>query len=194
MAASMGLAAAASMGLAALTAASAQVSITLPFTPVPQTLQVPVVLTGAAVLGPGIGVTSQIAYLLAGMAGLPVFAASAVLPPGPFRLLGPTGGYLLGLPLAAWIAGSLAQRRRDLRYIPTVLAMLAGLAGVFIPGIVWLAYIRTPFNPAGGLGSAVAAGLLPFIVTDVIEIVIAARVACLAGRVLRPDGSAVGGS
>src|SRR5918993_5776875 len=67
----------------ALTAAAAQVSIPLPFTPVPFTLQPMVVLLGGAALGPRLGLASQVLYLLAGVAGLPVFAASAVLPQGP---------------------------------------------------------------------------------------------------------------
>ena len=72
----------------ALTAAAAQVSIPLPFTPVPFTLQPMVVLVGAAALGSRLGPASQVLYLLAGIAGLPVFAASPVLPQGLGRLLG----------------------------------------------------------------------------------------------------------
>ena len=80
--------------MTALTAAAAQVSIPLPFTPVPFTLQPMVVLVGGAALGSRLGMASQVLYLLAGIAGLPVFAASPVLPQGLGRLLGPTGGYL----------------------------------------------------------------------------------------------------
>src|SRR5688572_31427558 len=93
-----------------LTAAAAQVSVPLPFTPVPLTLQPMVVLLGGAALGPRLGLSSQVLYLLAGIAGLPVFAASATLPPGPLRLIGPTGGYLMSYPLAAFLTGWLAQR------------------------------------------------------------------------------------
>ncbi len=89
----------------ALTAAAAQVSIPLPFTPVPFTLQPMIVLLGGAALGARLGMASQVLYLLAGLAGLPVFAASTVLPPGMGRLLGPTGGYLLSYPIAAFVAG-----------------------------------------------------------------------------------------
>ena len=65
-------------------------------------------------------------YLLAGIAGLPVFAASVTLPPGALRLLGPTGGYLMAYPIAALLVGYLAERGFDRRYITSVLAMLAG--------------------------------------------------------------------
>src|SRR6187200_3512891 len=79
----------------ALTAAAAQVSIPLPFTPVPFTLQPMVVLLGGAALGSRLGMSSQILYLALGIAGLPVFAASPLLPQGIARLVGPTGGYLM---------------------------------------------------------------------------------------------------
>src|ERR687891_138104 len=104
----------------ALTAAAAQISIPLPFTPVPFTLQPMVVLLGGAVLGSRLGMASQVLYLLAGIAGLPVFAASAVLPQGALRLLGPTGGYLLSYPLAAFITGALAERGFDRHYLTSV--------------------------------------------------------------------------
>src|SRR5687767_15247914 len=88
-----------------LTAAAAQISFPLPFTQVPFTFQPMVVLVGGLVLGARLGCASQILYLIAGLAGLPVFAASATLPPGPLRLLGPTGGYLMAYPIAAFVAG-----------------------------------------------------------------------------------------
>src|SRR5437773_6777101 len=93
--------------VAALTGAAAQISVPLPFTPVPFTLQPMIVLIGGAVLGARLGMTSQVLYLAAGIAGLPVFAASPILPQGVARLLGPTGGYLLAYPLAAFISGRL---------------------------------------------------------------------------------------
>ena len=96
-----------------LTIAAAQVSVPLPFTAVPLTLQPMVVLLGGLALGSRLGSASQILYLAAGIAGLPVFAASAVLPPGPLRLLGPTGGYLMAYPLAAFVTGYLAERGFD---------------------------------------------------------------------------------
>src|SRR5918993_1046061 len=99
-----------------LTAVAAQVSIPLPFTPVPFTLQPMVVLLGGAALGARLGMASQVLYLMLGLAGFPVFAASAVLPQGVFRLIGPTGGYLMSYPFAAFLTGALAERRFDRRY------------------------------------------------------------------------------
>src|SRR4029453_16906468 len=111
----------------ALTAAAAQISIPLPFTPGPFTLQPMIVVLGGAALGSRLGMSSQVLYLLAGLAGLPVFAASAVLPQGLGRLLGPTGGYLLSYPLAAFAAGWLAERSFDRRYSTSIVAMSCGL-------------------------------------------------------------------
>ena len=99
-----------------------------------------VVLVGAAALGPRLGAASQMLYLLLGVAGLPVFAASPILPQGAGRLLGPTGGYLMAYPLAAFVTGWLAARGFDRRYFTSLLAMLAGLATIFAGGVLWLAY------------------------------------------------------
>src|SRR6478672_2238460 len=126
--------------LTGLTAAAAQVSIPLPFTPVPFTLQPMVVLLGGAVLGSRLGMSAQVLYLLAGIAGLPVFAASPVLPQGALRLIGPTGGYLMSYPFAAFVAGSLAERGLDRRYFTSLVAMTCGLAVIFACGVAWLAF------------------------------------------------------
>ncbi len=85
-----GIRAGAVLFVAALTAAAAQVSLPLPFTPVPLTLQPMIVLLGAAALGARLGTLSQVMYLAAGLAGMPVFAASPLLPQGALRLFGPT--------------------------------------------------------------------------------------------------------
>jgi biotin transport system substrate-specific component len=154
-----------------LTAAAAQVSIPLPFTPVPLTLQPMVVLVGAMVLGARLGMASQILYLALGAAGLPVFAASPGLPQGVARFLGPTGGYLMSYPIAAFVAGWLAQRGLDRRYFTAVLAMLCGLVFVFGGGVAWLAlFVR----PGGGLSGALTAGFFPFIVADLFKLLVAA--------------------
>jgi biotin transport system substrate-specific component len=165
--------AAAVLFVTALTAAAAQVSMPLPFTPVPFTFQPMVVLLGGAALGARLGMTSQILYLALGIAGLPVFAASATLPPGAARLLGPTGGYLMSYPFAAFVAGYLAERGFDRRYITAVIAMAAGLAVVFVCGVVWLAFV---VHPSRGLGGALAAGFFPFVVPDLLKLLVAAGV------------------
>ena len=157
-----------------LTAAAAQVSIPLPFTPVPFTLQPMVVLLGGVALGSRLGMASQILYLLVGIAGLPVFAASPVLPQGALRLLGPTGGYLLSYPLAAFITGLLAERGFDRRYLTSVLAMMAGLLVIFTCGVLWLAFFARP--AAAGLSVALQAGLYPFLPADIVKLFVAAAI------------------
>jgi biotin transport system substrate-specific component len=164
-----------------LTIVAAQVSVPLPFTPVPFTLQPMVVLLGGAALGSRLGMSSQILYLTLGLAGLPVFAASAVLPQGFARLLGPTGGYLMSYPIAAFVAGSLAERGFDRRYLTSVVAMAAGLAMIFACGVTWMAF----GTPHVGLSAAIATGLVPFIPADIVKIFLAATVLPAAWRFLR---------
>jgi len=159
--------------VAALTAAASQVSVPLPFTPVPFTLQPMIVLLGGAALGSRLGLSSQVLYLAAGIAGLPVFAASPVLPQGLARLIGPTGGYLMAYPLAAFAAGWLAERGLDRRYLGSVVAMAAGLVVLFAGGVAWLAW----FTPGhAGLGAALAVGLVPFLPADIVKLFVAAAV------------------
>jgi len=164
-----------------LTIVAAQVSIPLPFTPVPFTLQPMVVLLAGAALGPRLGMTSQMLYLALGIAGLPVFAASPLLPQGAARLIGPTGGYLMSYPFAAFVAGYLAGRGFDRRYLTSVLAMTAGLSVVFAFGVAWLAFGA----PHAGLSAAMATGLLPFIPADIVKLLIAATILPSAWRFLR---------
>ncbi|HEX5474563.1 MAG TPA: biotin transporter BioY [Vicinamibacterales bacterium] len=169
---SAGLRVGAVLFVTVLTVVAAQVSVPLPFTPVPFTLQPMVVLLGGAALGARLGMSSQVLYLVLGIAGLPVFAASPVLPQGFARLLGPTGGYLMSYPFAAFVAGYLAERRFDRRYTTSLVAMLAGLAIVYGFGIAWIAYGPV----AVGFAAALGAGFYPFVVADLLKIAIAAAV------------------
>jgi biotin transport system substrate-specific component len=159
-----------------LTAAAAQVSIPLPFTPVPLTLQPMIVLLGAAALGSRLGFASQILYLAAGVAGLPVFAASPVLAPGLARLFGPTGGFLLSYPLAALATGWLAERGFGRRYATSVAAMAAGLAVIFAGGVSTLTLQFAPAMGSGALSAALAAGCYPFVAADLFKLAIAATI------------------
>jgi biotin transport system substrate-specific component len=173
--------AAAVLFVTVLTVIAAQVTVPLPFTPVPFTLQPMVVLLGGAALGSRLGMSSQILYITLGLAGLPVFAASPVLPQGFGRLLGPTGGYLMSYPIAAFVAGYLAERGFDRRYLTSVVAMAAGLAIIFACGVSWMAF----GTPSIGLSAAIATGLVPFIPADIVKIFAAATVLPMAWRFLR---------
>jgi biotin transport system substrate-specific component len=169
-----------------LTAAAAQISFPVPFTQVPFTLQPMVVLLGGLVLGSRLGAASQVLYLAAGMAGLSVFAFSATLPPGPLRLLGPTGGYLMAYPIAAFLTGYLAERGFDRRYLTSVLAMTAGLIVIYAFGTAWLAFFARTVtaDAAVGLGAALAAGVYPFVLPDLIKLAAAAGVVPAVWRFL----------
>ena len=171
--------------LTAMTAAAAQISVHLPFTPVPATLQPMVVLVGSAALGARLGASSQLLYILLGVAGLPVFAASGILPPGFGRLLGPTGGYLMAYPLAAFITGALAERGFDRRYLTSFLAMVAGLAVLFLGGVLWLGYFASGPSGRVGLIAALETGLYPFVVQDLLELSIASGVLPVMWRLAR---------
>jgi biotin transport system substrate-specific component len=171
--------------LTALTAAAAQVSFPLPFTPVPFTLQPMVVLLGGAALGSRLGMSAQVLYLLAGIAGLPVFAASPVLPQGALRLLGPTGGFLWSYPVAAFVAGFLAERGFDRRYATSVVAMGSGLAVIFACGVTWLALFARP--AAIGFDAALRTGFYPFIPADILKVLVAAAIMPALWRVIGRD-------
>jgi biotin transport system substrate-specific component len=162
----------ATLFITALTAAAAQISVPLPFTPVPFTFQPMVVLVGAAALGSRLGLASQVLYLAIGIAGLPVFAFSPALPQGAARLLGPTGGYLMAYPIAAFVTGWLAERGFDRRYLTAVAAMLGGLALVFAGGVSWLMIGATRLS----LSAALAAGFFPFVLADFAKLLVASGV------------------
>ncbi len=172
---------AATLFMMVATAAAAQVSVPLPFTPVPFTFQPMVVLLSGVVLGPELGMLSQVLYLAAGIAGLPVFAASPDLPQGIARLLGPTGGYLMSYPFAAFIAGRLARRGLDRRYLTSFVAMAAGLAVVFACGVAWLA-LYAPGADGRSLQTALTVGFYPFVVADLIKLGFASAIMPVAWR------------
>ena len=160
--------------VAVATTVGAQISMPLGFTPVPLVMGDMVVLLGGAALGSRLGMAAQVLYLAAGIAGLPVFAASATLPQGPLRLLGPTGGYLLAYPLAAFLTGYLAERGFDRRFATSVLAMAAGYAVIFTFGVTWLALFAWP--AALGFDAALRAGLYPFLLGAACKLLLGAGV------------------
>ena len=151
------------------TALAAQVRVPVPFTPVPMTLQTLFVVLAGAMLGPRLGAASQLTYLSAGIAGLPVFTAGG----GAAYLLGPTGGYLLAFPVAAFLAGLVARRVSGRGWRAAALLFV----GVFLVSFVIL------FGGAGWLalttGETLALGVLPFIAGDVVK---SALVALIAAR------------
>lgn len=167
--------------IVALTAAAAQISFPVPLTPIPFTVQPMVVLLGGAALGWRLGAAAQVLYLLLGVAGLPVFAADPGLPPGLWRLVGPTGGYLLSYPIAAAVTGVLAERGLDRRWGSHVLSMLVGLTIVYAGGVARLAF--GPPVPLG-LVPALWAGVYPFVFADIVKVAVAAGILPTTWRLL----------
>ena len=153
---------------ASLIAASAFLAI--PLGPVPFTLQVLVVLLAGLVLGPRGGALAVGAYLVLGLVA-PVYAGGTS---GLATLFGPTGGYLWGFVLGAFLAGSVA-RRTGAGLIGLTVAALAGLVPIYLLGTVWLA-----LQLDLGAGAAIAAGALPFVAADLVK----AGAAALAARSL----------
>jgi biotin transport system substrate-specific component len=123
---------------AALIAASAQISIPLPFTPVPITGQTFAVLLVGASLGTVRGASSALLYLLIGIAGAPVYADGAH---GWNVITGAGGGYLVGFVLAAALTGRLAEQRWDRRFSSALGAILTGNVVIFLVGLPWLAVV-----------------------------------------------------
>ncbi len=152
------------VGAGAATALAARVAIPLPWSPVPLTGQTFAVLLAGALLGARRGALSQALYLAAGAAGMPVFAGGAA---GPGSLLGPTAGYLLAFPLAAWVTGALAERGWDRHFLSTAAAMLIGSAVILGLGTAGLTF----FVPWDRL---IAAGFLPFVPGDLVKTALAA--------------------
>ncbi|OLP49238.1 BioY family transporter [Allorhizobium taibaishanense] len=141
--------------------------IQIPFWPVPMTLHTFAVMSFSLLFGPRMGLAILSAYLAAGAFGAPVFSGSPERGIGLAYMAGPTGGYLAGYWIAAWVAGALGYGRGLLMRFG---ASLVALAVVYALGLVWLA----AFVPAKAL---LAAGFWPFLAGDLIKCLLAALVA-----------------
>lgn len=166
---------------AGLTGVVAQVRFFFPAMPtVPVTLQVLAVLLAGGLLGRTWGAVSLLLYLLLGAAGLPVFAGGAA---GVGVLLGPTGGYLLSAPAAAWVVGLLAPSNRTPAFWRMALAMLAGLCVIYLGGAGW-----AMLEGGHGLAAVVGGWILPFIPLDLVKVGAAAALATAVNQALVAQG------
>jgi biotin transport system substrate-specific component len=147
-----------------LTALAAQISI--PVGPVPITGQTFAVLLTGALLGSRLGAAAIIAYLVEGASGLPFFAGGTS---GIAHLLGPTGGYLVAFPAAAFITGAFAENGWDKHFFSAVAAMAVGSIVILLAGWAWFAMLtHTP--PL----VAFQVGVMKFIPGDIVKILFAA--------------------
>ena len=163
------------VSFALLTAAAAQIEIQLGFTPVPLTGQTFAVLLSGAVLGMRRGALSQLVYWMAGLTGLPFYSGGA----GGWKSgTGATLGYLVGFIVAAGAIGYLAEKKQDRNFATSLPAMLLGSTLIYTCGAAWLTtYLNIGF--ATGETNAIALGVAPFLVGDVIKALLAA--ACTTG-------------
>jgi biotin transport system substrate-specific component len=149
------------LGLAAL----AQIALPIPGSPVPVTGQTLGVLILGTTYGSTLGAATFATYILAGIAGAPVFANSGS---GVDRLFGATGGYLVGMLVATFVLGQLARFRFDQKFLTALPSMLIGTVTTFSFGLVWLHQFS-----GQSWSWTINAGLTPFIVGEVLKIAIA---------------------
>jgi biotin transport system substrate-specific component len=147
-----------------LTALAAQ--IVIPIGPVPITAQTFAVLLTGALLGSRLGAMAMIVYLLEGASGLPFFYGGHG---GITHLLGPTGGYLVAFPAAAFITGAFAENGWDKRFLTAVAAMATGSLIIMVAGWAWFSFVT---HTAPGVAFKVS--VAPFLIGDVIKIMLAA--------------------
>ena len=168
---------------ALVVALSAQIVVPVPFSPVPMTLQPLAVLVVGALLGGAAGLAALLLYIALGIAGLPVFAAGGS---GAARLLGPTGGYLLAFPVAAFITGILTTPvlgpDRPLgaaAVLRVLLACAVGMVVIHVGGVAQLALL------GGDPALAFRLGFIPFLTGDLIKVGLAAVLILVAGPKIR---------
>ena len=149
-------------------AVCAQAAVPLPWTPVPMTMQPFGVLLVGLLLGPAVGAAAMVAYLLEGLAGLPVFVPGF----GGLLPLGASAGYLLSYPLAAAVVGLLFGQGRGRSLLRGLLAGAAGSALILCCGVTWLSVITH-----GSLATLLRLGVLPFVAGDGVKVVLAALIA-----------------
>ena len=152
----------------ALTAILSQISIPLPFTPVPINLATLAVCLAGGILGAKWGTISQVVYVLLGAIGLPVFAGFTS---GVGIIMGPTGGYIAGYIASAFIIGLVYDKIKKNNLWAGGAAMSIGILGCYTLGTVWFMYITK-----NGLREALLLCVIPFLIGDLIKIVSASLI------------------
>jgi len=151
---------------AALTAVGAFISV--PFYPVPLTLQTLFTLLAAMTLGSVMGASSQIIYVLLGLIGLPVFAGFKA---GIGILFGPTGGFLFGFIFSAYIIGKLIELKKEKNIFYYFLAGFLGIVIIYFIGVIQLSLVT-----GMGMKKALFVGALPFLPGDILKIIAASSI------------------
>lgn len=162
------------VGGSALIAIAAQIALPIPFTPVPLTMQPLAVLLVGIVLGSRRGAAAAALYLLEGASGLPVFAQGHG---GALWLIGPTGGYLMSYPFAAFVAGWFSERGWGSTILRAFAGMFVALAVIYTGGWAWLAIVAGP-------RAALSMGIVPFVIADIVKIAFGAALLPFAERLI----------
>lgn len=170
------------LGGATFIALAAQISIPLPFTPVPITGQTFAVLLVGTAFGTALGVASVALYVAVGVAGLPVFAEHKH---GWEIVTSASGGYLFGFIIAAMLTGELARRGWDRSFGTSSASMLAGNVVIYLIGLPWLAVVLDT-----DLEKTLEYGLYPFVVGDLAKLYLAASILPTAWRLIERGGQA----
>lgn len=160
----------------ALIAVAAQVRIPLPFTPVPLSGQTFAVLLVGTAYGSRLGLATTAVYVLLGAVGLPIFTNGGS---GVEHLTGATGGYLVGFAVAAFVAGTFAERRYDRHLVPALVGMTIASFVIYLFGAGWLVLSLGLDVP-----TAVSQGILPFVLGDALKAVLAAAALPIAWRLV----------
>jgi biotin transport system substrate-specific component len=150
----------------------------VPFYPVPMTMQPAVLLLLGVAYGPRLGVATVLLYLAEGALGLTVFAGTPERGIGLAYMAGPTGGYLASFPLMTLVAGLAAERARG--WLGLGLGLLLAVAVNYALGVAWLAGFV-------GLEKAVAVGVLPFLLGDLLKLLLVTALAAAGLSRLRPS-------
>lgn len=171
------------VGFALLTAGAAQISFSLGFTPVPISGQTFAVLLAGGALGSQLGAASQLLYVAMGAIGLPFYTDAQ----GGWEVAtGSTAGYLVGFIVAAYAVGWLAERGQDRQLATSIPAFLAGSVIIYVLGVAWLAYnLSIPITAEFGEPSAIAYGVTPFVVGDIVKAVLAGALLPAAWRLTK---------
>jgi len=158
---------------AVATALSARVSVYLPFSPVPLTLQVLVVVLSGFVLGTRDAMIAQLLYLQAILLGAPLTASGIA---GPMAFVSPTAGYLLAFPIAAAASGWISHRATSLKALWRGVGGMTALLIIYALGTTWLkGYV-------GSWSNAVTLGVLPFVGADMLKVIVAAGALSIRDR------------
>lgn len=167
-----------------LIAICAQISV--PFYPVPMTLQTLAVLLVGAGLGARLGAITVLTYLAQGAAGLPVFANGM----NGAALFGPTAGFLIGFVAMAWIVGLVSDRGWMQRLVPAVLTCILASAVIYLPGLAWPFAVASALGLEGGwtalTGAQIWAGFAaPFLLGDLVKALLVAMASVLGAKALK---------